>query len=105
MSTRLEQLKQMLEQEPNDTFLQYAIAIEYFAATDFEKSLSCLKIILQAKPDYLAAYYQTGKCLEELKQFEEAKNIYTKGIELAQKQSKNKIVNELREALFLLEDE
>jgi len=104
MSARLEQLKQMLEQEPDDVFLQYAIAIEYFSVNDFEKALSCLKRIIDNKPDYLAAYYQTGKCHEELKQFEEAKSIYEKGVELAQKQSKTKTLNELREALFLLED-
>ncbi len=105
MPSRLEQLQQMLLQEPTDEFLQYAIAIEYFSVNNFEKALNCLHTILNNKPDYLAAYYQAGKCYEELKQFENAKAIYTKGIELAQKQNKTKTLNELREALFLLEDE
>lgn len=104
MTTRLDQLQQMLLQEPNDEFLQYAIGIEYFSAGNFTKALDCFKIILNNKPDYLAAYYQTGKCYEELKQVEEAKNIYTLGIELAQKQNKQKTFSELNEALFLLED-
>ena len=104
MATRLEQLQQMLTQEPNDEFLQYAIAIEYFSVGNYTKALECLKSILNKKPDYLAAYYQTGKCYEELKQLEEAKNIYSLGIELAMKQNKNKTLNELREALFLIED-
>ena|ERR1700758_2596650 len=102
--TRLEQLQQMLEQEPNDAFLQYAIAMEYFSSGNFDKTLNRLKDIIQNNPDYLAAYYQAGKCHEELKQFEEAKNMYTKGAEVAQKQGKTKTLNELREALFLLED-
>ena len=104
MATRLEQLTQMLAQEPNDAFLQYAIGIEYFSLGDFTKALEWFNIILNTKPDYLAAYYQTGKCYEELKQIEEAKNIYNKGIELAQKQNKQKTLNELREALFMMED-
>ena len=104
MATRLEQLQQMLAQEPNDEFLQYAIGIEYFSVGDFTKALECFNTILNTKPDYLAAYYQTGKCYEELKQTEEAKNIYSKGIELALKQNKAKTLGELREALFLLED-
>jgi tetratricopeptide (TPR) repeat protein len=104
MSTRLQQLQQMLVQEPHDEFLQYAIAIEYFSANNFEKALDCLKNILHSNPEYLAAYYQMGKCYEELKQYDNAKSIYTKGIELAQKQNKTKTLNELREALFLLED-
>jgi tetratricopeptide (TPR) repeat protein len=101
---RIEQLQQMLEQEPDDVFLQYAIAMEYFSLQNFEKALSCLKKIINNNPDYLAVYYQIGKCYEELKQFEEAKSIYTKGIDVAQKQSKIKTLNELKEALFLLED-
>ncbi len=104
MPTRLEQLQQMLAQEPNDEFLQYAIAIEYFSVGNFEKSLVCLKNILNTNPDYLATYYQAGKCYEELKQTEEAKNIYSRGIELALKQNKQKTLSELREALFLLEN-
>jgi len=104
MSTRLEQLQQMLTQEPNDEFLQYAIAIEHLSANNFEKAIDCFKNILQTNSEYLAAYYQLGKCYEELKQFDAAKNIYTKGVEVAQKQSKTKTLNELREALFLLED-
>ena len=105
MPTRLEQLQQMLLQEPTDEFLQYAIAIEYFSAGDFEKTLTYLNNMINNKPYYLAAYYQAGKCYEELKQFDDAKDIYTKGIEIAQKQNKTKTLNELREALFLLEDE
>lgn len=100
MPARIEQLQQMLAQEPDDVFLQYAIAIEYFSAGNLEKAIDCFKNIIHKKPDYLAAYYQTGKCYEELKQFEEAKSIYERGIELAQKQSKTKTLNELREAFF-----
>ena len=104
MATRLEQLQQMLAQEPNDEFLQYAIGIEYFSVGDFTKAMECFKTILNTNPDYLAAYYQIGKCYEELKQTEEAKNIYSQGIELALKLNKAKTLGELREALFLLED-
>lgn len=104
MSTRLEQLQQMLVQEPHDEFLQYAISVEYFSIGNFEKALEYLKNILKIKPSYLAAYYQAGKCHEELKQIEQAKIIYSQGIELAHAQGKQKTLSELREALFLLED-
>ena len=104
MPSRLEQLQQMLLQEPNDEFLQYAIGIEYFSVGNFNKALEYFTGILSTKPEYLAAYYQTGKCYEELKQFEEAKAIYQKGIELAKSQNKLKTLNELNEALFLLEE-
>lgn len=105
MQNRLQQLQQMLLQEPDDVFLQYAIAIEYFSVNEFNKALICLEEILKKKPDYLAAYYQTGKCYEQLNEIESAKNIYEQGVELAIKQQKTKTLNELREALFLLDDD
>jgi tetratricopeptide (TPR) repeat protein len=105
MQKRLQELQQMLAQEPNDLFLQYAIAIEYYSSSEFDKALDCLKKIRVFDPNYLAAYYQSGKCCEELKKFEDAKEFYSQGIEIALKQGKTKTLNELREALFLLEDD
>jgi tetratricopeptide (TPR) repeat protein len=104
MQNRLQQLQQMLAQEPNDVFLKYAISVEYFSAKEFENALTILQAILKNNADYLPAYYQTGKCYEELRQIENAKEIYHKGIEIAIKQGKTKVANELKEALFFLED-
>jgi tetratricopeptide (TPR) repeat protein len=104
MATRLEQLRQMLLHEPNDEFLQYAIAMEYFSAGEMQKAIEALEKILKDNKNYLAAYYQLGKCLETQSKIEEAKNIYEKGIVIAHAQNKQKTLSELREALFLLED-
>ena len=104
MPTRLQQLQQMLLQEPNDEFLQYAIAIEYFSANEMEKAAEALEKILAGNKNYLAAYYQLGKCYEALTKIAEAKNIYEQGIVIAQEQKKTKTLNELREALFLIEE-
>lgn len=104
MPSRLQQLLQMLSAEPGDEFLQYAIAVEYFAAGEFTKAVEALEKLLQQNPQYLAAYYQLGKCHEAQNNTEKAKTTYAVGIEVAQKQGKAKTLNELREALFLLED-
>jgi predicted Zn-dependent protease len=105
MSSRLEQLQQMLLQEPHDEFLQYAIAIEYFSGGQNEKAIEMLEKMLHNNPGYLAAYYQLGKCYEVVNKMKEAATIYTKGIELAQKQGKQKTLSELREALFLIDED
>ena len=52
MSTRLQQLQQMLAQEPNDEFLQYAIAMEYFSAGEFQKAIEILEKILADNKNY-----------------------------------------------------
>jgi predicted Zn-dependent protease len=104
MPSRLEQLQQMLLQEPNDEFLQYAVAMEYMSAGDTGKAVNALEQILLKNSNYLAAYYQLGKCLEDQNKIAEAKDAYEKGIAVAQAQNNTKTLNELREAIFLLED-
>jgi Tfp pilus assembly protein PilF len=104
MATRLEQLQQMFLKEPNDEFLQYAIAMEYFSAGEMQKTSDALEKIISNNKNYLAAYYQLGKCYEAQQKMTEAKNIYEQGIGIAHSQQKTKTLSELREALFLLED-
>lgn len=104
MSTRLEQLQQMLLQEPADEFLQYAIAMEYVSAGEIQKAIDGLEKILANNKNYLAAYYQLGKCYEAQNKITEAKSVYENGIGIAHAQNKTKTLNELREAIFLLED-
>jgi tetratricopeptide (TPR) repeat protein len=104
MPSRLEQLQQMLMQEPNDEFLQYAIAMEYISSGVINEAISRLQKMLSNNNNYLAAYYQLGKCFEAQNKINEAKETYEKGITVAQAQKNIKTLNELREAIFLLED-
>ncbi len=104
MPTRLEQLQQMLLQDPHDEFLHYAIAMEYFSAGDVQKGIEGLEKIISNNKNYLAAYYQLGKCYEALHKIPEAKNAYERGVIIAHEQKNTKTLNELREAIFLLED-
>lgn len=104
MPTRLEQLQQMLQQEPNDEFLQYAVCMEYMALQQFEKAAGGLWQIVESNANYLAAYYQLGKCLEAQNKVAEARRVYEDGVKIAKAQNNSKTLNELNEALFLLED-
>jgi predicted Zn-dependent protease len=104
MPSRLEQLQQMLLQEPNDEFLQYAIAIEYFSGGQVQEAISILERILSQNKNYLAGYYQLGKCFEAINKVDQAKRIYEQGVLIAKEQKQMKTLNELREAIFLLED-
>lgn len=104
MPTRLEQLQEMLQQEPNDEFLQYAVCMEYMSLQQFEKAAAGLQTILKMNANYLPAYYQLGKCLEAQSKAAEARHVYEAGLKIAKAQNNNRTLNELNEALFLLED-
>lgn len=102
---RINMLKGMLENEPDDLFLNYALGMEFLNDTS---SLMQAKIqfqkVLELNADYIPAFYQLGKLCELMQAKTEAMTYYQKGLGLAKVQKNNKAVNEFGEALFMLED-
>lgn len=105
MSTRIEQLQKMLETEPYDSFLNYALALEHGKANDITTAIKLITGIIERDKNYLGAYYQLGKYYELSKQTDAAVQTYKKGIEIAVQQKNRKTQLELNEALLQLEDE
>lgn len=105
MNNRFNALMQMLETEPNDVFLNYALSQEFMSLNDFEKANLQLQKTLQINNSYLACYYQLGQVNEKLNNNDSAINYYKKGITLAQQQGNKKALSELNEALWLLSDD
>lgn len=81
MSTRLDTLKSMVAQNPNDSFSRYGLAMEYAKSGDLEQAVGEYRALLAANPNYSAAYYHGGQALEKLGRREEARQIYRDGIE------------------------
>ena len=73
----------MLKSDPDDTFLLYALAMTCIADNDVEEGLRRLDHVLEHDPAYVAAYFQKGQALSQLGQMESAKEIITRGIEVA----------------------
>ena len=65
MNAHIKALLGFLEEDPSDTFSRYALALEYLKADQPEDGMQQLQQLLNSQPDYLAAYYQLGKILEE----------------------------------------
>jgi|ERR1019366_976628 tetratricopeptide (TPR) repeat protein len=103
-TTRLQQIQEMLKNEPNDSFLNYALAIEYAKTDDIKKAIQLIEALLIRDENYLGAYYQLGKYYEQTEQPQAAIVIYNKGIAIAQQQKNKKTEGELNEALLILGD-
>jgi len=93
----------MLEKEPNDSFLNYAFALELEKENKTYEAIFIIEKIILLDKNYLGAYYKLGKLFETISQNEKAKQIYLAGIEIAKQQKNTKTLNELSEALMLLE--
>jgi tetratricopeptide (TPR) repeat protein len=101
---RKDMILHMLEKEPNDVFLNYALAMEQIASSDFKEADMQLKKVLSINPHYLPCFYQLGQINEKLNNYETALNYYKQGITIATSQNNIKALGELNEAIWLLED-
>ncbi len=95
----------MLKSEPNDSFLNYALALEYIKTNELDKAIDQLQATLENDTEYLAAYYQLGQCFELKKDFDKAIVAYQNGVPIARSQNNTKTLSELNQAIMLLEDE
>jgi len=103
--SRLDSLKLLLEENPNDSFTLYAIALEYDSLGEPETAVTYLKEIIERDANYLPAYRQLGQILARLNRTEEAKPIYRKGIEIAETIGDAHAKQEMTEELDEIEDE
>jgi tetratricopeptide (TPR) repeat protein len=103
-TSRLQQIEEMLKNEPGDSFLNYALALEFAKNNNLLKAVDLIEKIVIRNENYLGAYYQLGQYYEQLKATEKAIDTYKKGIEIAQQQNNRKTWGELNEALLNLED-
>jgi len=77
---RLETLKELVRQNPSDTFARYGLAMEYARGGAFAESAAEYKALVDEHPEYVASYYQGGQALERLGRLDEAREFYRRGI-------------------------
>jgi hypothetical protein len=102
---RLKMIEKMLEENPSDSFLNYAAALEFTKNGNVEKAIIILENLILNDSNYLASYYQLAKLYETTEQLHKAEVTYKSGIIVSTQQNNNKTTNELNEALFILNED
>ena len=102
-TTRLDQLQEMLKDNPGDMFLHFAIAKEYESGGDLNAARLKYEFIFQESPEYIGNYYHLAKCYETLGELEKALETYNKGIEMGKSIGDFHAVSELNNAKMNLE--
>ena len=100
---RLAQLLAFRDEDPEDSFVRFALASEYIklgrdsdARVEFER-------LVADDPAYVGTYYHLGKLYERLEEVSHAREIYRAGIEEASRQSDLHARAELQSALLELD--
>lgn len=105
MNSRKNQLLKLLEQDPDDCFLLFALAKEHEYEESWLLAKEAYQILNQKDASYLAFYYHFGKLCEQLGDKINAANIYKEGINKCLEFNDLHSKSELQSALMNLEIE
>jgi len=95
---RIQKIKEFLQQNPDDNFLQHALALEYIKLGEDGSAKELFENILTRDPGYIGSYYHLAKLHERNEEVEQAKKVYEKGMEESKKAGENHTYSELRSA-------
>ena len=102
---RIERLKSIIVENPNDTFALFALAKEYEKENELVESVQLFEKLLVVDKMYVGAYYHLAKIYEQLDEIKKALNIYEQGIIVAQQLNDIHSLGELKNAKMNLEIE
>jgi predicted Zn-dependent protease len=102
--SRIDSLKGFLEEDPNDSFSRYALAMELAKLGETENAIHEFETVRTNDPDYVATYYQLAKTYEGAGRTEDALDTYKDGIAVATRVGDAHARDELTEAYTLLAD-
>jgi tetratricopeptide (TPR) repeat protein len=95
---RIEKLKEFLIANPDDDFVQHALALELIKLGKDDEARTLFEKILTLNPSYIGSYYHYAKLLERAGEKEQAIQWYESGMAAAKKAGENHAYNELQAA-------
>ncbi|MCK8493447.1 tetratricopeptide repeat protein [Spirosoma sp. RP8] len=101
---RIQQLIRFVQEEPNEPFNVYALAMEFLASQPEQASIYFNQLLTE-HPDYLPTYYHAAALYANRNERSKAADLYEKGIELAHVQKNQKTLLELQRAKQAFEDD
>jgi tetratricopeptide (TPR) repeat protein len=93
--TRRQQIEEMLEADPGDSFLRYALAMEYTSAGEHEAAAASLEELIRRDPAYVPAYQQAGQVLLRLGRDDQARAVLQAGVTIATRQGNDHAASEM----------
>ncbi|HTZ98167.1 MAG TPA: tetratricopeptide repeat protein [Terriglobales bacterium] len=80
---RIAALTEILEQEPNDAFARYGLAMEYSKSGEVNRAMEEFGKLLSAHPEYTAGYFMAAQTLASANRVDEARKMLVEGISSA----------------------
>jgi len=92
-------LKGFLDDNANDSFSRYALALEYVKLGQNDDAVREFETVKSNDPDYVATYFQLGQLYQKLGKMHDAEKTFRSGIGVASKIGDEHTKSELEGAL------
>ena len=97
-NNRLNKLLAMYDEKNHDSFVLFAVAVEYGYTGDKTNAIVTFEKLRSIDPEYVGLYYHLAHLYEEQGQKDQALLIYDEGINKAKKQADFHALSELANA-------
>lgn len=106
MSTRIDEIKEIVALAPNDPFPLYGLAMEYRNSGDFAQAKDTFARLGERFPEYVPQYLMHGQLLaQDLKDRAAAKGVLEVGIERARAARNHHALSEMQSLLDRLDED
>lgn len=103
-ATRIDKIRKMLEDDPQDIFLRYSLAMEQDKIGEFDASEVGFRDLIQGTPPYVPAFFMLAQHLAKRDRVNDSRTLLRDGIEEARKQGDSHAAGEMSEFLASLGD-
>lgn len=94
--SRIKELETMLEKNPDDPFINYALAREYETQSSTIQAILMYEYLVNQHPNYIATYYHYAKLLYHAGNRNQALALLHQGIEWGMKEKDLHAVGEMK---------
>jgi len=102
-SPRLQQIRNLLQDDPDDPFLRYGLAMELISLGDSTEAVEIFRDLMQRTPGYVPTYLMLAQTLQRQGKEPEAANVLRSGIAVAQAAGEEHAMSELQALLAIVE--
>lgn len=93
---RRQKLEALLAESPDDSFLQYALAMQCVTDGDDSAAVTGMGELIERDPQYVPAYFQLAQIVVRQGENDRARQLLTRGIEMARRAGDDHAEGEMR---------
>ena len=101
-ASRIDKIRTMLEDDPEDTFLRYSLAMEQEKIGELDASETGLRSLMGEETPYVPAFFMLAQHLAKRDRVNDARTVLRSGIEQARQQRDDHAAGEMSEFLASL---